>query len=656
MPTPAEARAELARRELSRRAAARVRDSGGDMAAQGQAAAQAYRAASGSPPRPSAPPRRTRPNAADDVRRSGESGIARGFAGLAELGNPIMAQQFRQAGVVGTPMQALEAMGLYQPQTTAGEYARSIGENAPGAIMPGGIVQRSAQAILPGVASETAGQGARAAGMGAEGEGWARFIGSLVGGAGAGFIPERAPAAASRPGPPRLPRAERAAVRRVAKGVDPAEARRVVAEIREFGGEPVLADAIGSRGQARIRAAATRDIPEQQTAIDFADSRRVGTQSYTSRLGERVSPETRSPAAAQEAIAQARSNQAAIDYGPLSAEPVPVTPEVLSALADDYGRAAVARARTDAIANREYAFADELASLDSANPPAVVSAKALDAIRRAMGGRGARLNQNPNTANTARGLFGRAGDIDGALENVTALKPARTNFREAIGEEEAVVAGGRLMAPKGIRADLEAAAAMTDAQRQAALGGARNAIEEGAGTPARAATTLDTLAFGQDAGSRLRAWGGASLADDVQRGAQRGRQMLETGRRVSPRTGSETNLNAENSKALNTVGAAIETGAAVSTGGLSTIARPLAAAFKGFGLSDADAGRMVQIALSRDPQRLEAALLQIERTNAPAAARIRSALATPQAQRALAAGAISLAAPGSAQARPGPPR
>lgn len=66
----------------------------------------------------------------------------------------------------------------YQPQTTAGEYARTVGEFAPGALLPGGIVQRVGMNVAaPAVTSETLGQIAE----GTRYEPAARAVGALVG-------------------------------------------------------------------------------------------------------------------------------------------------------------------------------------------------------------------------------------------------------------------------------------------------------------------------------------------------------------------------------------------------------------------------------------------------------------------------------------------
>lgn len=67
---------------------------------------------------------------------------------------------------------------LYQPQTTAGQYARTVGEFAPNMIFPGSVAQRVlGNTIAPAVASETAGQATE----GTSFEPYARLAGALVG-------------------------------------------------------------------------------------------------------------------------------------------------------------------------------------------------------------------------------------------------------------------------------------------------------------------------------------------------------------------------------------------------------------------------------------------------------------------------------------------
>lgn len=68
---------------------------------------------------------------------------------------------------------------LHQPETTAGEYAKTVGEFVPGAMIgPGGLARKAATAIVPGIASEAAGQATE----GEWYEPYARMGGALAGG------------------------------------------------------------------------------------------------------------------------------------------------------------------------------------------------------------------------------------------------------------------------------------------------------------------------------------------------------------------------------------------------------------------------------------------------------------------------------------------
>ncbi len=68
---------------------------------------------------------------------------------------------------------------LYKPQTTAGEYAQTVGEFVPMAASPGSLVHRAANVVAPAVVSETLGQVTK----GTEAEPWARAGGAIVGAA-----------------------------------------------------------------------------------------------------------------------------------------------------------------------------------------------------------------------------------------------------------------------------------------------------------------------------------------------------------------------------------------------------------------------------------------------------------------------------------------
>jgi hypothetical protein len=120
---------------------------------------------------------------------TGLFGITNALTGrgpTAQQGGDIAKGMVRAAGAPATT-QRLDASRQaafgqdYQPQTTPERYARTVGQFAAGAAVPGSMVRRAANVVLPAVASEAAGQRA-------EGTAWetpARVAGAIVGGIGA---------------------------------------------------------------------------------------------------------------------------------------------------------------------------------------------------------------------------------------------------------------------------------------------------------------------------------------------------------------------------------------------------------------------------------------------------------------------------------------
>ncbi|MBL8845458.1 MAG: hypothetical protein JNN24_06770 [Hyphomicrobium zavarzinii] len=139
---------------------------------------------------------------ANDVAKSAGIGVAQGAIALATL--PGNLEQLGRMGInavgnlagaegnVVDPETLLPNYGgvkrgieqkftgeFYQPQTTAGEYARTIGEFAPAAIGGGlSLLSRAARVAAPAVVSETAGQLTEGTAL----EPWARVGGALVAG------------------------------------------------------------------------------------------------------------------------------------------------------------------------------------------------------------------------------------------------------------------------------------------------------------------------------------------------------------------------------------------------------------------------------------------------------------------------------------------
>lgn len=174
-----------------------------------------------------------KPGVIEDVAKSGASGLARGALGLLGLPGTLVdlgrtgvdwaadqtvgrAVNYARTGSFDAPQapptrELLGQQGLripdpgqvisgaaitdlaakavpgvkYEPQTTAGEYARTIGEFAPGVLMPGTMAQRVVGGVLaPAIASETAGQATKGTSL----ETPARIIAGVGAGLGAAAL------------------------------------------------------------------------------------------------------------------------------------------------------------------------------------------------------------------------------------------------------------------------------------------------------------------------------------------------------------------------------------------------------------------------------------------------------------------------------------
>lgn len=140
-----------------------------------------------------------------DVAKSGLSGLGQGVAGLAGLPGDI--SNAMTSGLTGLANRVTGANvqlpksplsgdvlsqklsnavgGYHEPQTVAGEYARTIGQFAPGMVAgPEGIIPRVASAVVPAVASEAAGQATKGTTL----EPAARIAGALLAPVGVGLV------------------------------------------------------------------------------------------------------------------------------------------------------------------------------------------------------------------------------------------------------------------------------------------------------------------------------------------------------------------------------------------------------------------------------------------------------------------------------------
>lgn len=148
-----------------------------------------------------------KPSTASDVARSAASGVGQGAIGMAglvpdaanalrkgadwlifdrifgkrpEMTNSITGGNLSDLGTSASLKKSAEGLlgKFYEPQTTAGQYAKTVGEFVPASMLgPGGIAPKLATAATAGLASEGAGQLTK----GTSAEPWARLAGGLAG-------------------------------------------------------------------------------------------------------------------------------------------------------------------------------------------------------------------------------------------------------------------------------------------------------------------------------------------------------------------------------------------------------------------------------------------------------------------------------------------
>ncbi len=186
--------------------------------------------------------------------------VRRAAGMAADYGGPLaMPLRMFSGGPTNKPTQeeitgAVEkaAGPLYQPQTTAGEYARTVGEFVPGAATPGGLMRKAANVVLPGLASEGAGQLAK----GSEYEPVARIAGGIAGAM-----------------------APNLAMRAVTPFPNPVPERARQAAIMEREGVPLTAGERTGRKSLRWAESAANDIPMSGKRIGA--QKEVQAEKYT---------------------------------------------------------------------------------------------------------------------------------------------------------------------------------------------------------------------------------------------------------------------------------------------------------------------------------------------------------------------------------------
>ncbi|MBE7196264.1 MAG: hypothetical protein INR70_00460 [Parafilimonas terrae] len=285
---------------------------------------------------------------------------------------------------------------LYEPKTTAGQYAQTVGEFATGAaIGPGGLARKAAETVIPAAVSETAGQLTK----GSKAEPVARLAGALAGNLGTAAVAARtdAPAravgtAAGRMTPEQFDRAEALAEtgRRLGIPLTGPEAIQ-----QATGGATKLADVqrfVEGSPQSAVLAKMMAARPGQMRAGADAAFDTIAPQSLQpSTLGPRAA------AAAQGAIddVQAGINRATRPAYDEAGRHVMDRADFEPIAADPAFQASLRRLRSDEVLGPAYAGQPD-------NSVAVI-----DAVTKDMRDRGVALGNraNPGFNSQAAGLY-----------------------------------------------------------------------------------------------------------------------------------------------------------------------------------------------------------------------------------------------------------
>lgn len=438
--------------------------------------------------------------------------------------NPIESLALRFGGGLVTGGAGAARAGLasavgvgaaYGAGTGLGESEGSFAQRLPGAAvggLVGGVTGGVAQRVLPAIGGSVQGGASRVRSL---------FSNGRV-----------------RPSESRGITPEMAAATRLAPAVTP-EALAERARLQGLGLNPSAVDVLGGTAERQVRMAAAPAGPGAEQAVSLASQRAANLRPEVMSVTRGLSDDPRSAEAVRESLLETRGRLAEEQYAPAYERPVEVTPDLLNALSDEPGRAALRRARAAAVARQNL---DQVAEIDSllAGQSTPVSAGTIDRVRIAMRGRAQAMQQRPDTRDIAGGLFQRENQIDAALENVPELAPARETYRTLSGAADVIQNRPDIFStdPQDYRAWV---ASLTPEQQQAAIIGVRQDIIDTLGRQRQAGTgSLDQITQAPYSRENLAALLGPEEAARYLDSVAARVHGVQRAARISPNTNSQT--------------------------------------------------------------------------------------------------------------------
>jgi hypothetical protein len=439
---------------------------------------------------------------------------------------------------------------------------------------------------------------------------------------------------------------------------------------------PTVVDTTGRRGQAVVRALASRPTPAQDAVEAFAEQRRVGLASRMSEQARNiVSSDPRTPDAITKDVVDARTAQAEKDFGPIRPQLITVSPEAANALESPYGRDAIRDAIKRTIDGKEREALQLV--YDHINPGTTgMATGSLDGARMTIGQMqdiSKALFDRANASNIpqeqhALSAFGKA-----IRNNARAQSPdyvdALKNFEMASRLAEAPQIGASALSPRapdqflsqletlgGGPPDPEGPLGGTPDTMgvQLARAGFRRAIEtaSGGGRPGTAQGVAQTLADAPEQQAKNLALLGPEDAGRLQNAMRLERQAVINASNASPGAGSNTFMNQVAGGAVNgeldpgevakTAGSVVSAAHGNLLPGAMQILSRYLSSTRAF--SDAEAETMATLAI--DPSRHQDVLNFIASRAGPDAAKA----AAPAMNDVAAAAAAASSAPGAGNA------
>lgn len=577
-----------------------------------------------------------KPDVLSDVAKSFGGGLSKAVGGIADA-----ASAFSPVGVVNRVISNVAAgknpfmpdmssvAGTFfanrapdhKPQTTAGEVAHTVGEYSPAALLPGSLLARAGNVFLPAAGSEVAGRVAHHFNAPAPVEQGVRAAGAILGGVGASarFTAKAVATPDETVGNVFAQRTK----------ADPTAMAQKAADMRSAGVQPSLIDVGGTQGQRLVKAVGI-------TNPDAGEALQVNAGKVSATTKPAVMARTRSlpggPRTAEKLASDldtARSTEAQTTY----AEPYAASLElkdlnVIQALRDPEGAGAINRAITAARSRMDYkALADLEALKVTANGPTgngqvwPTTGRALDRVQIAFGNKGRALSQN-GSKDIASGMFMRQDRINGLLDSVEGLGPARAAYRAKSQAIDVLNKPGVRKDPFSTDpADYKAwvDALPPEAQHANHVAIRQEILDTLGGQRASTVGSVDELATSPYVRENLTHALGQKEAGAYLDHLTARLEQKRNASQVSPYAGSPTKMLQNDTAGLDKAIAVADVGHKVVTGNWFGLGVKLAAHLKAMGISDADAQTLAHAAT--DPKRLDGVIAAIAKAKGPKAAR-----------------------------------